>query len=747
MTSLELLEAIGEINGKYILEAQSCREAPPRRRASRLKVLLIAAAMALLLAGCTYAVLRLQDLKIGQWEPKPYEMNQEEQRNPPAPRDTLSLQGFAGSPEHLAGKEWLEFESSYDLDGQLLQKADQARNISPEVYDAVHAYTPEMQAKVDEICEKHSLKLPGRYTTIYGPEENLFPVLGLPGIHREDTQIDNIFDAGGYYYQNGNFQISGSLRLTNGTWNNEFSYSYRYSRKGYLDTTAISVSDMDAFDQWEYVSADGTKLLLAISPEQCLVLADRSNAFISINIHYPSIGESTVFGTEPMPHEALEAFADAFDFGIQPLGMGQTYESYADFLTNLSPAPTREDGYILQDLDADGSDELLVTRNGSFSLILTTVDGQAKILYMAPELRLMEDHVIQDYSCTSEFEGGEQRHRFLKFQEGQCVYQDYVEYSAIKSQWGKSLSLGDKPYFEQTISEEEAYGIIDKYTYAGTPWKPIWGFPGYQGPGAYSSGDLPPVEPGSDRARLIEASGVDPLEFQDAKLIYNGKTYVYRCPASLGVLVNPEVLGQLSYPLSGELSTNCPRLAGWDVVHCTNAPGDEWLQLSALYEQGLYFVPEDMAFPNEFTWEENEDGTITLLNYLGREANVEVPAQIDGKQVTHLGEVFANNPDVEHVTIPEGVRILDADTFYGTLNLRSVRFPESLEGIGHSVFGLCPLLEDLWFQSNAPYLGNYIFFPLAADRDPPIRLHYPEGATGWDESIWPEFEHHVIPVS
>lgn len=741
MNSLQLLEAIGDVNGKYILEAQTCREHKPRRRASKLKVLILAAALALLLTGCTYAVLKLHDLKVGQWTPKPFQMNEEEKRNPPAPRDMLSLQGFAGTPEYLANREWLEFESGYDLDGALLHQEDQARNMPPEAYDAVFAYTSEMQAKVDELCEKYGLKLPGRRIQTNEFAEDFFIALGIPSIHKKEAAIENAYDNGSYYYPNGSFRTSGNLWLTDSTWTNEFSYSYGFVRKGYFDSTAaVAVADINAFDQWKYTAADGTKLLLAISPEQCLVLADRPDAFISISVYYPSLGESYVFGDEPMTHKALESFADSFDYKIRPLGIGQTYESYADFLMNLYPVPTREFMYILQDLDGDGSDELLVNRNGSFNLILTMEDGKAKIIYFAPDLRLMEDNVIWDNNYASEYDSGETRWRFLKFRNGEPVCVDYVEYSPLKSQWGKSVSLGDKPYFDEAISEDEAYGIMDRYTYAGTRWESVFGFPGYEGPGAYKSAELPPVEPGSDREKLIEATWVDPLEFADAKIIYNGKTYVYRCPASLGVLVDPQVVGQLTYPLDGELSTNCQRLATWDVVQDANTPGG-WLRVETMYEQSLYFVPEDMAYPEEFTWEENEDGSVTILKYLGREANVEVPDQIDRKHVTILGEVFADNPYVEHVTIPEGVKTLQANTFYGCLNLRSARFPESLQGIGHSVFQVCPLLEDLWFQGNAPYLGNYIFFPTAADRNPPIRLHYPDGSTGWDESIWPDFEH------
>lgn len=482
MNSNELLDLIGEVRSIYIAEAQQCREqahAPKPGRLSRYKVILIAAALAVLLAGCTYAVIKLQNLKIGQWVPNPVFMNETERDKPHPPRDVLSLHGYAGSPGYQAVLEWLEFENTYDPDGSLVAEADRNRYTAPEAYDAFFCFNQEMQDKVDEISQKHGLKLPGRRIITYDAEDELFPALGISGIHRNDAGISAYFDGAGYYYPNGSFHTIGNLTLTDPALDFPFNlfYAYRYTRKDSFDGAYLTVEDIEAFDQWNYTASDGTPLLLAISPEFCLVLADRGDVFLSISVYYPGIGE-IVFGDKPMTHEVLEAFADSFDYHIQTLGIGRTFPSYADFLTGLCPAPTENDVYLLRDLDGDGSDELLVNRGGYTSLVLSMVDGHAEIVYFAPFCTLSpEENVIVDITAQD----GQEVYRMLKFREGRFHCVDYVEYSALKESYGKSISLGDKPYFEVPISSDEAWDIINHYDIKQPRWYPVTEFPGFNG--------------------------------------------------------------------------------------------------------------------------------------------------------------------------------------------------------------------------------------------------------------------------
>ncbi|MDO5401386.1 MAG: hypothetical protein Q4F17_10500 [Eubacteriales bacterium] len=471
MTALELLEAIGDVNGAYILEAQSVREPRPRRRTSKWKILILAAAMALLLSGCAYAVLKLQDLQLGQWTPNPVFMDETERDKPHPSRDVISLHGFAGSPGFQALQEWLEFKNTYDTD-----ESGQNNYSSPEAYRSFFCFNQEMQDKVDELCQKYGLNLPGRSIISYDAEGDLFPSVGISSILREDAAVIYTFEGAGTYFQSGNFHLPGKLTLTDSAWTSPFVYFFSYTSKDCFDGNFMSVGSIDSFQQWTYTASDGTPLLLAVSPESCLVLADRGNAVISITVCYPICGE-TVLGDEPMTHAALEAFADCFDYSIKPLGIGRTYPGYAEFLTGLCPAPTENDLYLLRDLDGDGSDELLVTHNGSFSLVLTMENDRAKIVYFAPDLWLSGD-VILDNTYVQE---GQEIYRMLAFREGRFEYENYIENSVLKEGWGKSAALGDKPYWEVPITADEAWGIINSYELRQPRWFPVADFPGFAG--------------------------------------------------------------------------------------------------------------------------------------------------------------------------------------------------------------------------------------------------------------------------
>ena len=88
----------------------------------RIISLALAAALILALGTAAYAIYnwRLQDLVLHSNAENETEVT-ESQRIDPLPEgvDTLSLQGYAGSPEYKAMLEWSEFQKNYDRDGEI----------------------------------------------------------------------------------------------------------------------------------------------------------------------------------------------------------------------------------------------------------------------------------------------------------------------------------------------------------------------------------------------------------------------------------------------------------------------------------------------------------------------------------------------------------------------------------------------------------------------------------------------------
>lgn len=308
MNSLQLLEALGEVSGKYLLEAQACRE-PKRathRGASKWKVLLIAATMAVLLAGCTYAVLKLQDLKIDEYTPTIPNMEDVSQ---PA-HDVISLQGFAGSPGYLAAKEWREFKAGLDPEGQPGFQA-------PDEYYAYSCTSQEMVDKVDEICQKYNLQLLGQSVHRELSYFEIFPALGIEDIFLPHDTLETAL-TGGYYYTDGSFQLSGSAKFTEeaADWPYPIDFRLRYVKKQSFDATCLDVGVLEDYEDWEYVSASGDQALLALGPAYGLILVDNGDSFMTITILNAHVGD-ILYGERWMTRENIQALADVFDLSLK----------------------------------------------------------------------------------------------------------------------------------------------------------------------------------------------------------------------------------------------------------------------------------------------------------------------------------------------------------------------------------------------------------------------------------------------
>ena len=121
-------------------------------------------------------------------------------------------------------------------------------------------------------------------------------------------------------------------------------------------------------------------------------------------------------------------------------------------------------------------------------------------------------------------------------------------------------------------------------------------------------------------------------------------------------------------------------------------------------------TPADSSDTALFSYEKNSDGTLTLTGYIGTESYVRIPSQIDGCDVTIIGEsCFAGNIKAEKIFVPEGITALEDYAFECCSLLKKIYLPESLTRIGNGVFsGCCSLyLADL--QDNVETIGDGAF--------------------------------------
>ena len=110
--------------------------------------------------------------------------------------------------------------------------------------------------------------------------------------------------------------------------------------KGVFDEVTLNITDVSQYDQWQYKTACGETVLLAMGPGKALVLGDFPECFIAVNVLAgTSLNDPDWPGA--MTRENLEALADGIDFTVlkdvqKPMMTGDT---------EVEPAYTEDDFY------------------------------------------------------------------------------------------------------------------------------------------------------------------------------------------------------------------------------------------------------------------------------------------------------------------------------------------------------------------------------------------------------------------
>ena len=113
---------------------------------------------------------------------------------------------------------------------------------------------------------------------------------------------------------------------------------------------------------------------------------------------------------------------------------------------------------------------------------------------------------------------------------------------------------------------------------------------------------------------------------------------------------------------------------------------------------------------SDFEYSENQNGSITITDYLGTDTDIVIPAEIDGKTVTQIGwEAFAYNEDIVSVEIPDSVTVIDTDAFSSCTSLSSVSLSQNLESIEDAAFAGCTKLTAISLPPSLNYIGYSVF--------------------------------------
>ena len=470
------------------------------------KPLLIAAVVALMvmLMGCAILALNFQDLKVGEFTytyPKYIDASGETVYAPEIKRDMISLQGMAGTPEFLAAQEWEAYE--WDM---IDNHSDEILNDfrAPADYDAFLVGNQQMQDKIDEICAKYDLMLPGPIAVCQQYDVNIFlDALGLDGLIQYGAEV-LVDDGSGYFYANGNFKQEFLMTLTGeeAQWPHQILLSYSLKYKGYLDGVAASVEDVSAVQQWNYTLSDGTEILIVKADGAARIFCDREDAFLSVFF-------DTTYDNEVMSDRDIELVAEALDFTVKPEkpdmeaamralaeseaeyqaeqeALWETYvdphvqDSYKDYILNLMDHSPEEWTYGFADLNNDGMEELLIgyasfSNAGFENCFAETVimrDGQTGwYITTSMPTYFCEGFVLE---CLDDTRSNWRSYYVLDPETGEYDLQCYLHFNEEDQVWVYGTPDDVWPY---EISEEEAHAIMDSYIRITTVMRPITEYP------------------------------------------------------------------------------------------------------------------------------------------------------------------------------------------------------------------------------------------------------------------------------
>ena len=500
MNGKDLLISLGNINPRYYEEAENDMLSSGQPRRTLRRPLLVAALIAvmLLLVGCAVVyALRLQDMSIGQ---ETYTQTFDEQGkylDEPVEktRDILTLFGHNGDHIQKATAEWFAFLETYDPDGELMDNNPDHAKI-PNQYEYTYGcYTTDMVAKVDELAAKYDLKLLDTAVAVQAWQSDVFcsetgiGSLLLPG---KNAQIER---ASGTYYPP--YNIGLDFTMTTDFLDTRISGTFEYARKDYFPSNLPGGMDLNLYTQWDYTSSDGSKLLLALSDKgSAYIIAEKEEAMIIVYLYGNFSGSAYPSEEEILTKAELESLAGLFDYSIQPIAADMavleekfadaeaayqkahtyepvTYGSYSEYLKKTFVVPDDDLQYTFQDLDNDGSEELLIGRNGGISYWVSLRNGEIQEKYY-DELYLCEGGVIENYTAYEIYETHSYYHQSNDPQENGLIPEEGGLILSIRRERDQWTKCEDYAYYDgDAITEAEAQRIISQYPRISLDWTPL----------------------------------------------------------------------------------------------------------------------------------------------------------------------------------------------------------------------------------------------------------------------------------
>ena len=450
-------------------------------KSRRTLLVAIVCLLALLLAGCGIAyMLSLRQLELGtQTVPLPTDASQDGT----APTETetqltvFSLQGIEGTPNYQASQEWLAFTQSYTRSGGDYWDSDPA-------YWAYSVQDQTMVDKLDEICAKYGLSVIGKPWHEQVDCNKFLPLLGIDSLLKPDTDAALSIPAG-RYFPGGSFTIYGTLNLGNAAE----MFTYQCVKKDVF-YDVFGYTNPDTVTERNYTTSDGVPLLFLESDQSGMILADREDCFLSLsimldgNVRLEEVAECFDCTIQPQAPDAAAADAreqasNAEIISTQDDPNRYRRATYAEYVADLIQSEERgratDPGYTppvwtyaFYDADGNGTDELLIYRDGYICSIVGMKDGvtdEGKVYDLVP----CEDRVFIDWPIGADA-GWEDWYDIFRFANNDDpVFSTPKERIIVRlkkdanGNWWRTSSTDRYAEFDTQITEDEAQSILTSY--------------------------------------------------------------------------------------------------------------------------------------------------------------------------------------------------------------------------------------------------------------------------------------------
>ena len=102
---------------------------------------------------------------------------------------------------------------------------------------------------------------------------------------------------------------------------------------------------------------------------------------------------------------------------------------------------------------------------------------------------------------------------------------------------------------------------------------------------------------------------------------------------------------------------------------------------------------------------------VKITSYSGEDEALQIPEQIDGKDVSIIGDsVFNNKTFIKTVTIPDTVTTIGNSAFNNCTSMTEVTFGKSVKIIGDSAFNSCTSLKSVKLPDSVESIGGWAFY-------------------------------------